>query len=205
MLGIGIGIFGAFGLIAGGLRDKQPEVPPVLQSIGISQIEDAIADPPAAVPSFGLPKRIRIPAIKVNAPVIHVGREDSGVMAAPKKLTDVAWLKTGPRPGDKGNAVMAGHYGAKPGIVFNDLADLKPGDTIFVEDDTGTEIRFIVRLSKLYSPNDPAIEVFKSDGSKAHLNLVTCEGDWVPIQETYTHRRVIFADLAVNEPSPASL
>ena len=149
---------------------------------------------PEKTVSSGLPVRLKIPAINVNAAVQYVGIDASGTMAAPNGLKDVAWLKTGTRPGDIGSAVIAGHYGAKSGIVFNDLYKLKKGDDIYVEDDNGEESHFIVRESRTYDPKADASDVFGSSDGKAHLNLVTCEGIWDSARKTYSNRLVVFAD-----------
>jgi len=47
----------------------------------------------------------------------------------PEGPTDVAWFDLGPRPGEAGSAVIAGHEGWRDGIVaaFDDLHELQKG------------------------------------------------------------------------------
>ncbi len=144
----------------------------------------------------GLPIRVQIPVLSINAAIEEVAVASDGAMAAPKFPFETAWYKLGPRPGETGNAVIAGHldwkYGAK--AVFTDLHNVKAGDKILVQDHQGTTITFIVRVIRIYSPNANTSEVFNSSDGKSHLNLVTCSGSWDGNSKAYTQRLVVFAD-----------
>lgn len=145
----------------------------------------------------GIPIRLEIPKINVNAVIISVGVAENGAMEAPNGPKDVGWFKLGTRPGDVGSAVIAGHYGywkSGVGSVFDDLKKLRKGDKVYVEDERGEIATFVVRKILIYNPNDDASIVFNSSDGKSHLNLITCEGDWNSIQKTYSDRLVIFTD-----------
>lgn len=146
--------------------------------------------------TFGAPVRLVIPTIKVNAAVASAGLTPDGSMDIKKSPTDVAWYKFGPSPGNPGSAVIAGHYGWENGrgSVFNELHALKPGGTITVKAKLGASISFVVRKIKLYDPDADASEVFVSSDGKSHLNLITCEGEWVSEKQSYSHRLVVFSD-----------
>lgn len=143
-----------------------------------------------------LPTRLKIPKIKVNAIFEYVGLTPAGAMGAPKNQKNVAWFEIGPRPGEIGSSVISGHYGWKGGkpSVFDNLHKLRPGDNIYIEDEKGVIITFVVRESKRYKPNDDASDVFVSSDGKAHLNLITCEGVWDKIAKQYSKRLVVFTD-----------
>lgn len=144
--------------------------------------------------SSGLPVRLTIPAINVNAEIEHVGVNTRGEMEVPSNTVDVGWFKIGPRPGEKGSAVISGHFDGKDGKagVFNNLHKLKKGDKIFMKDDKGKTTAFIVRESRIYN-SGYAEEVFSLNDS-AHLNLVTCDGVWDKNKKSYTKRLVVFTD-----------
>jgi LPXTG-site transpeptidase (sortase) family protein len=144
----------------------------------------------------GLPIRLKIPTINVDATVEYVGVTLDGNMGVPKGPDDVAWFQFGPRPGDIGNAVIAGHYGWKNGIpaVFDEASKLQKGDNITIEDDKGILTTFVVRESRLLDEHADASSVFGSSDGKAHLNLITCEGVWNPATKSYSERLVVFAD-----------
>lgn len=146
---------------------------------------------------IGLPKRLIIHSINVDAPIIYVGLTAAGAVDTPKGPAETAWYQLGPRPGEKGSAVITGHFGPwQTGAtsVFDRLHELKPGDTIYVKDDKGVELAFMVKSSKIYQPNESPAEVFnKTDGT--FLNLITCNGDWLKDQKTYNQRLVVFTEL----------
>jgi LPXTG-site transpeptidase (sortase) family protein len=162
-------------------------VPPAL-------VSDAIQ--PAATVQAGVPIRLMIPGIQVNALIDSVGLTSDGTMDIKKNPDELAWYNLGPRPGDKGNAVIAGHYGWDngKGSVFNDLHTLQTGDTFSVIDEKGTEHLFVVRNTQSYDPAADATLIFRSSDGKAHLNLITCEGVWNNATRTYSRRLVVFGD-----------
>lgn len=143
-----------------------------------------------------LPTRLKIPVINVDAAIDYTGLTPDGAMDIEKDPNKTAWYNLGPRPGENGSAVIAGHYGwldGKPS-VFNELHTLKQGDEISIIDEKGATIAFTVRESKKYNPNADASNIFTSNDGKSHLNLITCDGVWDNNKETYSDRLVIFAD-----------
>ena len=146
--------------------------------------------------SAGLPIRIKIPKIKVDAAIENVGLTPKGEMGTPKLPHNTAWYNLGPRPGEVGSAAIAGHlnwYNGATG-VFEDLSQLRVGDEIMVQDDKGAVSTFIVRKIRMYSPKEDASEVFVSNDGRAHLNLITCDGAWDENTKQYSRRLVVFAD-----------
>lgn len=143
----------------------------------------------------GLPLRLRIPSINVDAHVEYVGANSAGVMNVPGNTYDVGWYNLGPRPGERGSAVMAGHLDGKLGekAVFTNLDKLKPGDKIYIDNDRGITTTFMVTGNRIYNPGY-ADDVFGSnDGS--HLNLITCDGVWDGDKKSYSKRLVVFTDM----------
>jgi LPXTG-site transpeptidase (sortase) family protein len=146
--------------------------------------------------NVGLPIRLKIPKINVDTPIESVGLTLQGAMDAPKIPSDVAWFNLGSRPGEIGSAVISGHYGWKNNIaaVFDNLSKLKKGDKVYIEDEKGIVITFVVRETKKYSSNADASDVFTSHDEKSHLNLITCGGVWNKTLKSYSNRLVVFAD-----------
>ena len=142
------------------------------------------------------PTRIKIPTLNINTGIEKVGLSTDGSMAIPLHPMDTAWYQFGTRPGEVGNAVIAGHlnwyYGAN-GIFLN-LNKLKAGDKITVSDQNGNDVSFIVRETKIFDAAADATSVFTSNDGKAHLNLVTCDGSWSKLAKQYTKRLVVFSD-----------
>lgn len=146
--------------------------------------------------SVGFPLRLKIPAINVDAEIEYVGLDPDGSMGVPKGPAEVAWYSAGSRPGEIGSAIIAGHYGWKNNMpaVFDNLFKLRKGDKIYIEDDRGVIIPFVVNESILYDQNADVVDVFRSRDGRSHLNLITCEGVWDKVSKTYSRRLVVFAD-----------
>lgn len=144
----------------------------------------------------GLPVRLKIPNLNVDAPFEYVGLTPDGAMDVPKERANVAWFNLGQRPGENGSAVIAGHYGWKNGkaSVFDNLYKLHKGDKLYIEDENGATLTFVVRESRRYDPEADASDVFGSSDGKPHLNLITCEGVWDEASKTYSKRLVVFTD-----------
>lgn len=141
------------------------------------------------------PARLIIPKLNIDANIEYVGLTSKGEMAVPDNTMDVGWFDLGPRPGEKGSAVIAGHFDGNFGepAVFTNLYKLKTGDKLYIEDDKGQTLTFVVRGSRLFDPGY-ADDVFGlSDIS--HLNLVTCDGVWNSSTKSFSKRLVVFADL----------
>jgi LPXTG-site transpeptidase (sortase) family protein len=143
----------------------------------------------------GLPVRLMIPSIGVDAAVEYVGLNNSGEMNVPSKTINVGWFYLGPRPGEKGSSVIAGHLSGENGEVgvFADLSKLKTGDKLFVEDSNGAVLTFMVQEIREYEPGY-AEEVF-SLNDHPRLNLITCDGIWDEEKQSYSKRLVVFTDL----------
>jgi len=168
-----------------------------IQSDSVPLIENSVTLPEPEQTGPGLPVRLIIPNIDVNADIEYASITSDGEMGVPKGPDNVAWFELGPRPGEVGSAVMAGHYGPWKdgrGSVFDDLNKLKEGDKLYVKDDKGVIISFVVRESQRYDPKADASDVFNSNDGRSHLNLVTCEGVWDQISQNYSQRLVVFAD-----------
>lgn len=166
------------------------------QGSSVSLIENVAAFSEQEQARSGLPLRLKIPSIKVDAPFEYVGLDSDGVMDVPKDPAEVGWFNLGPRPGENGSAVIAGHYGWKNNIpaVFDNLHKLRVGDKIIVEDEKGVTTTFVVREMRTYGKDEIVPNVFNSSDGKAHLNLITCTGTWNKAEKTYSERLVVFTD-----------
>jgi sortase (surface protein transpeptidase) len=118
-------------------------------------------------------------------------------MDVPRDLSNAAWLKTGVRPGARGQAVIDGHLDSVGGpALFANLQRLKPGDQIFVSDAGGGELTFAVTAVQVAPLRGfPTLRVFGPAGGR-FLNLITCAGTYDPAAHTYDQRLVVFTQLA---------
>ena len=170
------------------------KVNPIVIPASLPMVVDDVTTPK---PVINVPTTLKIKNINVEASINPVGVTPVGNMDIDENPKQLAWYKFGPKPGEKGSAVIAGHYGWKDTIpsVFNDLNRLAKGDTITTYDAAGNELIFVVVRTELYAPDQDATKVFRSDDGNAHLNLITCQGSWNNSSRTYSERLVVFTDL----------
>jgi LPXTG-site transpeptidase (sortase) family protein len=144
----------------------------------------------------GLPVRLEIPVIGVDSFIEDAFITPQGAMEVPSGTVDVAWFALGPHPGQVGSAVIGGHFGIENGVpfVFYNLYKLRVGDKIYITNDYGNTLTFVVSSTALFAANANATNVFTSSDGEAHLNLITCEGIWNEIAGEYPERTVIFAN-----------
>ncbi len=147
----------------------------------------------------GMPTRLVIPAIGVDANVQSVGLwwRDPSQMGIPTNFTDVAWFNLGPKPGEPRSAVIDGHLDGKnvAQAVFFNLDKLKPGDVVEVTGSDGKVLQFKVTNSKLYDYNAATNDIFDPNPAHTRLILITCGGDYQGGQ--YVKRVVVFTELVV--------
>jgi sortase A len=150
-------------------------------------------------PLPGVPVRVKIPSINVDAEIESVANDSQGRMDVPKDDMNTAWYNPGYRPGMNGSAVLAGHFDKKDGspAVFWDLEKLKEGDQIIVTDDKGKDWTFEVLDAQKHTNKDFPIEKVFGSASEPLLNLITCDGEWTA-GSGYQDRYVVYSRL-VNE------
>jgi len=137
--------------------------------------------------------RLQIPSIGVDAVVGAVGLRADGSMDVPDNLWTSSWWAGGPRPGQPGNAVIAGHRGVGTPALFSHLERVQPGDWIYVSDEAGNELIYVVtRIASLDLSNSTRAAVFQT-GPASQLVVVTCFGNYIASARTYDHRLVVFA------------
>lgn len=158
----------------------------------VQQRIEAVVEPSI---TNALPSRLKIPSIGVDASIELVGVTPDGTLDVPNNIAGVGLFNLGPSPGEKGSAVIDGHLNGKKGDpgVFINLNQVKPGDSIYVEDTSGSSMRFVIREIRAYDPGH-ADEVF-GRGVGTHLNLITCDGAWDTLSKSYAKRLVVFSDL----------
>ena len=154
----------------------------------------------AAMPKIGLPVRIRIASVSIDAKVAPLGLLPGGKLDAPKIAEETGWYKLGPKPGEEGNAVIDGHLTLSKGpAVFWNLRKVKLGDLITVTDELGTVRTFKVRKIAVYHVERAPMRQIFGDTKGKHLNLITCDGVWDTTLNHYDKRRIIYSDLISEE------
>jgi len=174
-----------------------------------------------------VPLELRLPSLRLTAPVLGVGLNSKNVMDTPMGSANdsvwqkVFWYRGGGIPGDATTATIAGHVDDVLGrpAIFARLKDLRPGDAVVVHDArTGLDVDFLVTKTVSYTLQktlDPAVlaQIYGSgpvagQGSQpspdglSHLTLITCTGNWVNQMGTFDHRLVVYAVGIPSSPTP---
>ncbi len=156
-------------------------------------------DPPKIVEQnpVGIPRRIKIPKINVDTGVESVAKDDKGNMDVPKNVFETAWYNLGPKPGEKGSAVLDGHLDTQTGApaVFWNLGKLSTGDTIEITDSQNKVYIFKVTKVMNYNLNNIPLEQIFSIATEPMLNLITCGGHYDHVQHQYLERTVVYSKL----------
>ncbi|MCX2184506.1 class F sortase [Streptomyces sp. SKN60] len=148
-----------------------------------------VARPVAPAPTAGafpeLPfapaSRIRIPAIQVAAPLMDVGLDDNGWVAAPppEEKNLAGWYQNGIAPGMRGTSVIVGHVDNLAGpAVFYGLGSLQQGQHIEVDRYDGRVAVFEIYGVEVFAKNDfPGARVY-GDTGQPELRVITCGGGY---------------------------
>ncbi|MFC3577779.1 class F sortase [Streptomyces yaanensis] len=165
-------------------RPAQAELPPSVRPLG----------------QAGVPLRLDIPALGVQAPVLARGLDRKGAIEAPPfdQPGVVGWYAAGVSPGAAGTALFVGHVDTDTrSAVFYRLSSLRPGATVRVIRDDGRVAEFTVETAEIldrdhfdarqaYGPRQPG---------RAELRLITCGGTFDRASRTYSANVVVSAYL----------
>lgn len=130
--------------------------------------------------------------------MVGVGLKSDGAMETPAYDSNQAgWYTKGPRPGERGPAVVAAHVDSKNGKdVFWRLRELEPGDEVSVLDKDGVEHRFVVQRSGRYPKDDLPYRKIWGASDVPVLRLITCAGSYVKGAGGYQDNLVVYATAA---------
>ncbi|MGW4562785.1 class F sortase [Streptomyces sp. NPDC004561] len=143
------------------------------------------------------PLRIRIPSIRVNAPLMGLALTRSGSLDVPpaKDKNLAGWYEAGTTPGETGTAIVAGHVDNTEGpAVFYDLGALKRGTRIEIDRRDGTVAEFTVDAVEVYSARDFPDEKVYGAAHRPELRVITCGGGYSKATG-YQGNVVVFAHL----------
>ncbi|GIP23545.1 class F sortase [Paenibacillus sp. J22TS3] len=143
-----------------------------------------------------VPYEISIPSVKLQARIEPVSFLKNGQMGVPHNTDRVGFLK-GVLPGNVGNAVMDGHVDTYTGpAVFFPLKRLKQGDFVYIKNNRGCKIRFIVKSVNYYATSEAPTEAIFGPSLKRQLNLITCAGRYSRSRREHEGRLVVYTELS---------
>ncbi|MFF0558337.1 class F sortase [Streptomyces sp. NPDC020472] len=171
-------------LVRGGTGESAPLGPP--QPLAAAAPDGTRAGLAALVPASvpaplpaSPPVRVRVPAVRVDAPVAAVGLDADGWIEAPPPEDDrlAGWFTGAVTPGERGTAVVVGHVDTPNGrAVFYDLGALGKGHRVeVVRRDGRTAVFAVYGVELVPKEGFPAERVY-GDAGVPELRLITCGG-----------------------------
>lgn len=151
------------------------------------------------------PRYISIPTIDVSdTRVFAVGVEANGALGVPSNISDAAWYNKSSTPGSGGVVLIDAHNGGVTrNGVFAKLGTLQKGDKITVERGDGQKFTYQVYENQsmpLDEVNATGMKMMMESAvpGKEALNLITCDGKWVPRLGQFD-RRIMLRAVIVDE------
>lgn len=164
-----------------GAQGQQVPVPPSASGNTNSDQGEASTSVPTPVRApwrAGAPRRVVIPALAVDVPVIPI-KAPGGELTPPSDPQELGWWADGARPGAaRGSALITGHTVHTGGGALDELHTMKPGEPVSVTTDRG-RIRYRVTRVVDYGKGELARNAQRifSQEVKGRLVLITCS-DW---------------------------
>jgi LPXTG-site transpeptidase (sortase) family protein len=142
-----------------------------------------------------VPKRLQLPKLGIDAPVVEVLTEQDGTMGSPGNATDVGWYP-GVKPG-RGNALFDAHHdwnGAEGS--FYRLEEMKAGDHVVVlGSKPGQKLTYTVVWTKQVNGGIDATDLLGGHKGKQEATLITCGGAFDTQTRHHVDRIVVRAEL----------
>ncbi|MGW8973252.1 class F sortase [Streptomyces platensis] len=157
---------------------------------------DLPPDGPAPPPlPRSAPSRVAIPSLDVSAPLMPLGLDGGGRIAAPPAGDPglAGWYADAPTPGENGTAVIVGHVDSRSGpAVFYGLGALEKGRTVRVTREDGRTAVFEVYGIQVFDKRKfPSRKVYGTTG-RPELRVLTCGGPYAA-GSGYAGNVVVFA------------
>ncbi len=143
-----------------------------------------------------IPNKIYIPSVRIQASVEPVGVLDNGQMEVPESTENVGLLMSGVKPGQRGNAVIAGHVDNYTGpAIFYGLKKLKRDDPVLLSDASGKYLVYKVLSVESFKTVEAPIDRIFGKTDEARLNLITCAGKYNRQKKEHEKRLIVFTRL----------
>ncbi|WP_137992306.1 class F sortase [Streptomyces vilmorinianum] len=186
-------------LVRGGTEEWPTAGPPQPLAAAAPDHAAAVARPdvvPAPLPA-SRPVHVRVPAVRIDAPVTGVGLDAEGWIDTPPPYERnlAGWFTRAVTPGEKGTAVVVGHVDTPDGrAVFYDLGALNKGHRIEIARQDGrTAVFSVYGIEVVPKDGFPAERIYKA-AAHPELRVITCGGGFSK-QKGYEGNVVVSARL----------
>lgn len=149
-----------------------------------------------APPADAEPWGVWIPRLGVSATLAQLGLEDDGRLEVPGDEAVAGWYVGGPKPGETGPAVVAGHVDSRTGpAVFARLSQLAAGDVAHVVYRDGFVATFRISAVQRHAKDAFPTAAVYGDVAEPALRLITCGGSFDRGSGSYRDNVVAFGEI----------
>lgn len=148
------------------------------------------------------PRYVSIPSLGItNTRVFAMGVGKDNSLLSPANISDAAWYDKSATPGSGGVVLMNAHNGGVTrNGVFAKLGTLSKGEIIEIERGDGQKFHYEVRENQsmpLEEVRESGMKMMtqSAEPGKEALNLITCDGKWVPRFKQFDRRIMLRAVL----------
>ncbi|MDF3288309.1 class F sortase [Streptomyces sp. RB6PN23] len=181
-----------------GSQSSQPPAPKASDGLPPGR-HGAVSSTPTVPPMpNSAPRRVRIPAIHVDAPLMNLGiGADHELQVPPDSDRNLAgWYTGSAQPGALGAAVLAGHVDTMAGpAVFYNLGSLHKGNTVEVARADHRTAVFTIYGIEVYAKEGFPTEKVYAGTPAPEIRLITCGGGFSRKTHSYTGNVVVYARL----------
>ena len=152
-------------------------------------------EPPPEVPVVSyitsLPVRVIIPNLSLDYEIRSMGADRRGNMEVAPFLAVTSWFNRSPIPGNRGNAILAGHnaWRVERSRLFT-LDTLRVGDYMEIEYADGSSLSFRLESVFVYPLLTAPAELIMDVGGESRVTLITCKGPFSRTMGTSENRIV---------------
>ncbi|MCK6078131.1 class F sortase [Paenibacillus silvae] len=177
------------------LSESEKPSTPMHQEAFQTRFEEFSRPSPHRKHSFK-PVRICIPAVRLSAKVVPVGLQPDGRLGVPKSSEVAGYYEDGIKPGEPGNALIAGHVDDYKGPgIFYPLKKVKPGSFVLLFDAKNDVLVYRVEQNESYFTQDAPLDRIFGDTNEYRLNLITCTGIYNRNKKEHEQRLVVYTQL----------
>lgn len=156
----------------------------------------------AAAPITGVPVRLVLPSIAVDAGIGAFALNADRSMPAPLTASQVAWYNYSAAAGGRGNTVLAAHRDwQRQRGAFYDLGKIREGDDVWLQDSAGNFYQYAVVWTLSMADDSAPVDDIAGPTEVSSVTLITCSGVFDRGMGRYVERRIVRAQLVTVVPA----
>lgn len=145
------------------------------------------------------PVSVDYPGIGASMPVQPTGVQEDGQMEIPPDAATAGWYRYSATPVDADGTTVIAAHNASPETLdgpLNSLKEARIGDEVRLSTESGVEVTYHVSAVENLGKDGLDLSPYFTRAGDHGLVLITCGGQWLPEQSTYSDNVVVTAQPA---------